>query len=50
MATIYGKKNSPASHTQLTGQHLYTNNAGNDTNKYFNSLWNEVFKPNPFFI
>ena len=46
MATIYGKKNSPAFHTQLTGKYLYKDNTGNDKNNYGNS-WNEVIKSKP---
>ena len=48
MATIYGKKNSPAYHTQLTGQYQYTDNTGNDKKNYDNS-WNVVIKPKPMF-
>ena len=48
MATIYGKKNSPAYHTQLTGQYQYTDNTGNDKNNYVNS-WNVVIKPKPMY-
>ena len=48
MATFYGKKNSPAYHTQLTGQYQYTDNTGNDKNNYVNS-WNVVIKPKPMY-
>ena len=47
MATIYGKKNSPAFHTQLTGQYQYKDNNGSDKNNYGNS-WNVVIKPKPY--
>jgi hypothetical protein len=47
MATIYGKKNSPAYETQLTGQYQYKDNAGSDKNEYVNS-WNVVIKPKPY--
>ena len=47
MATIYGKKNSPAYESQLTGQYLYKDNAGSDKNEYINS-WNVVIKPKPY--
>jgi hypothetical protein len=48
MAITYGKKNSPAFHTQLTGQYQYKNNTGSDKNNYGNS-WNTVIKPKPIF-
>jgi len=47
MATIYGKKNSPSFHSQITGGYLYAENNGNDKNNYGNS-WNEVIKPKPY--
>jgi len=47
MATIYGKKNSPSFHSQITGSYLYAENNGNDKNNYGNS-WNEVIKPKPY--
>ena len=46
MATIYGKKNSPAYETQLTGSYQFKDNTGNDKNEYINS-WNQVIKPKP---
>ena len=48
MATTYGKKNSPAFNTQITGRYLYADNAGNDKNNYGNA-WNVVIKPKPLF-
>ena len=47
MATIYGKKNSPAFDTQLTGQYQYKDNTGSDKKNYGNS-WNVVIKPKPY--
>jgi len=47
MATIYGKKNSPSFHSQITGSYLYADNNGKDKNNYGNS-WNEVVKPKPY--
>jgi hypothetical protein len=47
MATIYGKKNSPAYNTQLTGQYQYKDNTGCDKNEYVNS-WNVVINPKPY--
>ena len=47
MATIYGKKNSVAFDSQLTGQYLYKDTLGNDKNEYVNS-WNVVIKPKPY--
>ena len=47
MATIYGKKNSPAFNTQLTGQYQYKDNMGGDKNDYVNS-WNVMIKPIPY--
>ena len=47
MATIYGKKNSPAFDTQLTGQYQQKDNTGCDKNNYGNS-WNVVIKPKPY--
>ena len=47
MATIYGKRNSPAFDTQLTGQYQYKDNNGSDKNNYGNS-WNVVIKPKPY--
>ena len=47
MATIYGKKNSPAYETQLTGQYQYKDNSGSDKKEYVNS-WNVMIKPKPY--
>jgi hypothetical protein len=47
MATIYGKKNSPAYETQLTGQYQFKDNTGSDKNEYVNS-WNVMIKPKPY--
>ena len=47
MATIYGKKNSPAFDTQLTGQYQYKDNTGSDKNNYGN-YWNVVIIPKPY--
>ena len=47
MATIYGKKNSPSFHTQLTGQYQYKDNSGSDKKEYVNS-WNVMIKPKPY--
>ena len=47
MATIYGKKNSPAYETQLTGQYQFKDNTGSDKKEYVNS-WNVMIKPKPY--
>ena len=43
MATIYGKKNSPAFDTQLTGQYQYKDNTGSDKNNYGNSQFKIIY-------
>lgn len=48
MTTLYGKKNSIAYNTQLTGSYQYKQNIGSDKNNYGNS-WNIVIKPKPIF-
>ena len=46
-AVIFGKKNSVAFNSQLTGQYLYKDTLGNDKNEYVNS-WNVAIKPKPY--